>query len=272
MRPDARSVSLPAGEIRLHARVWEHPAPALPPVLVLHGIFESWRSLAGFAAELATDRTVLCLDLRGHGDSDRPAAGYRFADYAADVVALLDDLGEPEVDLLGHSLGANVALFAAAARPAALGRIVVIDPPVLLAEDWPAVRDMMRREWRLAREPLDVIVAEMAGTSARPRVWLEMIATALARTADGVFAAMAGGDQGTVPWPEILGRIAVPTLAVAADPTKPGAQLTGHRLAELRRGVPHAEVHVVPGAAHHVEVDQPAVLRQLVRSFLADRR
>lgn len=271
MRPDARSVSLPAGDVRLHAKVWEHPAATLPPLLVLHGIFESWRSFAGFAAGLAEDRTVYCLDLRGHGDSDRPDAGYRFADYAADVVALLDELGEPVVDLLGHSLGANVALFVAAARPAALGRIVVVDPPVLLADDWPAVHDMMRREWRLAREPLDVIVAEMAGTSDRPRAWLEMIAAALAGTADGVFAAMAGGAQDTVPWPEILGRITAPTLAVAADPAKPGAQLTGRRLAELRLGVRHAEVHVVAGAAHHVEVDQPAVLRHLVDRFLTRR-
>ena len=272
MRPgqlDARSVSLLAGDVRLHARVWAHPAPTRPPVLVLHGIFESWRSFAGFAAELAADRTVYCLDLRGHGDSARPGAGYRFADYAADVLALLDELDEPAVDLLGHSLGANVALFAASAGHGALGRIVVIDPPVLLAEDWPVVHDMMRREWLLARKPLDAIVAELARVSDRPHDWLEMIAAALAGTADGVFAAMAGGEQGTVAWPELLGRVTVPTLAVAADPAKPGAQLTGPRLAELRRGVPHAEVHVVAGAAHHVEVDQPVVLRELVETFLA---
>jgi pimeloyl-ACP methyl ester carboxylesterase len=265
---EARSVRLPAGEIGLHAKVWENPAAPLPPLLVLHGIFESWRSFAPLAAELAGERTVYGLDLRGHGESDRPRAGYRFADYATDVLEVLDGFGNTEVDLLGHSLGANVALFTASSGHRALGRIIVVDPPILLAGDWAPVRDMMRREWRQARLPIDDIVAEMAKTADRPPVWIEMIATALANTSDGVFAAMACGEQDDVDWPAVLGRIAVPTLAVAADPARQGAQLTGHRLAELRRGIPHAEIRVIPDAAHHVEVDQPVVLRQLVEGFL----
>jgi pimeloyl-ACP methyl ester carboxylesterase len=267
-QPEARSVVLPAGQIRLHAKVWEPAAPSLPPLLVLHGIFEDWRSFAALAAELAGERTVYNVDLRGHGKSDRPARGYRFTDYAADVLAVLDRFGDAEVDLLGHSLGANVALFTASAGHSALGRVIAVDPPILLAEDWPPVRDMMRREWRNSCLPVDEIVGEMAKTPHRPRAWLEMLATALANTADGVFAAMAGTEQGDVDWPAVLGRITVPTLAVAADPAKPGAQLIGRRLATLRRGVPHAEIQFAPDAAHHVELDQPVWLRRLVESFL----
>jgi pimeloyl-ACP methyl ester carboxylesterase len=267
-----RSVFLPAAGIRLHAKVWEHPLPPLPPLLVLHGIFESWRSFAPLAAGLAAERAVYCLDLRGHGDSDRPSSGYRFSDYAEDVLAVLDRFDGAEVDLLGHSLGANVALFAASAGHPSLGRIVAVDPPVLLTEDWPAVRDMMRRERRHARLPVDEIVAELGKTLDRPVEWLEMIANDLANTCDGVFAAMADAVQGEVDWPAVLGRISVPTLAVAADPAAQGAQLTGHRLAEFRRGVPHAEVRVVAGAAHHVEVDRPRELRHLVETFLRAAR
>jgi pimeloyl-ACP methyl ester carboxylesterase len=268
-----RSVYLPAGRMRLHAKVWEHPMPTLPPLMILHGIFESWRSFASFGERFAGERTVYSLDLRGHGLSSRPVAGYRFADYANDVLcvlAVLEQAGESEVDLLGHSLGANVALFAASRGDRALGRIVVVDPPVVLASDWPFIRDMMRREWALSRLPVAEIVASMRGSAAtagRDVAWLEMLAADLAGTADGVFAAMAEGEQGEVDWASLLGRISVGTLAVGADPGKAGAQLVGERLDVLRRGVPHAQVHVVPGAAHHVEVDRPEVLFRLVDEF-----
>lgn len=246
--------------------------PTLPPLMILHGIFESWRSFAAFGQLFAGERTVYSLDLRGHGLSSRPASGYRFEDYANDVLcalAVLERDGSAEVDLLGHSLGANVALFVASQGDRALGRIIAVDPPVLLAEDWPPVRDMMRREWGHSRLAVPEIVAAMAaGVSAgRDPVWLKMLATDLAATADGVFRAMADGEQGEVDWASLLGRISVGVLAVAADPAKAGAQLVGKRLEVLRRGVPHAQVHVVPGAAHHVEVDQPEVLYRLVDEF-----
>jgi pimeloyl-ACP methyl ester carboxylesterase len=264
-----RPVFLPTGRLFLHAAKWPGPAD-VPPALVLHGIFESWRTFAPLAAELADNRTVYCLDLRGHGASDRPTEGYRFADYAADILGVLDGLSArfPEVDLVGHSLGANVALYAAAAGHPALGRVVVVDPPILRDEDWPGLRAAMRHEWWLARRPLNEIVASLAGARARDESWLRMIAAALTDTADGVFEAMVDGEQEPVDWASVLKPISVPVLAVAPDPGESGGQLVGARLAEFRTALPGAQVVVVPGAGHHVELDRPAELRRLVDAFL----
>ncbi|PPK63166.1 alpha-beta hydrolase superfamily lysophospholipase [Actinokineospora auranticolor] len=265
---------LPANQVWLHAAVWRGPGQELPPLLVLHGIWESWRTFAPLAGALAGHRAVYCLDLRGHGLSDRPDRGYRFTDYAADVLALVDGLSSRfgETDLLGHSLGANVALYAAAEGHPALGRVVVVDPPILLDDDWAAVRADMRRSWELARAPLADIVADLGRGSRRDPTWLRMIAAALSDTADGVFAAMVEGEQGAVDWPSLLAPVTAPVLAVAPDPTVPGGLLVGDRLAVFHRSLPHAEITRITGAGHHVEVDRPDELRCAVDRFLsADR-
>ena len=75
---------------------------------------------------------VVTLDLLGHGDSDRPREKWRYSmpSFGAQVIALLDHLGEPEAVVMGTSLGANVALEAAAAAPERV-RGMVIEMPVL---------------------------------------------------------------------------------------------------------------------------------------------
>jgi pimeloyl-ACP methyl ester carboxylesterase len=258
---------LTVGGLRLHVAAWDGPTDR-PALVMLHGIWESWRTFAQAASRFAALRRVYCVDLRGHGGSARPAAGYRFTDYASDVEALLPLLSGRPVDLLGHSLGANVALHVAAAG-APVRRLIAVDPPLLLAADWPRVRVDMRRAWRLSRRPLPEIAAEIASRAPAGDVaWCMMLASAFAGTADGVFAAMAGGEQGEVDWPALLAAVRMPTLAVAADPAAPGGQLVGDRLRMLRAALPAATVAVLPGAGHHIEADRPDEFHRTVEEFL----
>ncbi|MGW1060503.1 alpha/beta fold hydrolase [Micromonospora rubida] len=268
MADGIRHVHLPGAGVRLHAVRWPGPDDR-PPLVVLHGIWESWRTFADSAHRWSADRAVYCVDLRGHGGSDRPPTGYRFVDYAADVRAAVGTLGA-EVDLLGHSLGAAVALHVAAGAvtPARVRRLVVVEPPVLLPDDWPPVRADMARSWRLARRPLDEIVAALPATDTRTSAWRRMIAEALAGTADGVFRAMVDGEQGEVDWAGLLRRVAAPTLAIAGDPDVPGTLLTGDRMTAFGAGLPQARVAVIPGAGHHVELDRPACFHTLTKEFL----
>ena len=75
---------------------------------------------------------VLCLDLLGHGDSDRPPDMWRYSmsAFGAELIALLDHLDVDEAVIFGTSLGANAALEVASAAPERL-RGMVIDMPVL---------------------------------------------------------------------------------------------------------------------------------------------
>lgn len=102
-------------------------------VVLLHGLLLSQRMHEPLARSLAEQgNRVVTLDLLGHGRSERPAdmSCYSMAQFAEQVVALLDHLDVDEAVVLGTSLGANAALEAAAAAPQRL-RGMVIEMPVL---------------------------------------------------------------------------------------------------------------------------------------------
>lgn len=88
-----------------------------PVVVLLHGWCGSswsWRKLAPL---LADSFTVLVPDLRGYGDSDKPEGGYDAEAEAADVLGLLDHLGIGQAHLVGHDMGAPVALALSGLHP-----------------------------------------------------------------------------------------------------------------------------------------------------------
>jgi pimeloyl-ACP methyl ester carboxylesterase len=103
-------------------------AGARPRTLVaLHGLQahgDAWRP----SVELLThvDR-VICPDFRGHGRSDWSRDGYWLANYAEDIVGLVDDLGLDRFDLVGHSLGARVSMILCARLPGRLRTTTLID-------------------------------------------------------------------------------------------------------------------------------------------------
>lgn len=92
---------------------WAHPEPAASPVLLIHGFASStlfnWVKTGWLDPLAETGRTVLSVDLPGHGDSgDVDPAGLRVPDLLADLAELCTDLGEP-VAAHGYSLGSRIA-------------------------------------------------------------------------------------------------------------------------------------------------------------------
>jgi pimeloyl-ACP methyl ester carboxylesterase len=101
--------------------------------VLLHGLLFSQYMHEALAKELAErGHRVVTLDLLGHGESDRPREKWRYSIplFGAQVVALLDHLGEREAVVMGTSLGANAALEAVAQAPERF-RGMVIEMPVL---------------------------------------------------------------------------------------------------------------------------------------------
>jgi N-formylmaleamate deformylase len=119
-------LDVPANGINL--RVWHWPAEK-PPLLVVHGITNSARGWDFVCRVLQADFDVWSVDLRGHGDSDKPERGYSTADYAADLAGVVEALHLTRPDVLGHSLGARASARLAADRPDLIGRLVLVDPP-----------------------------------------------------------------------------------------------------------------------------------------------
>src|SRR5215216_2433718 len=98
-----------------------------PPLVLLHGISLWWKYFLPVLPRFSARWHTYALDLRGHGKSGRMANGYRFEDYAADIVALLKArLSEPAI-LVGHSLGGMVAVQIAAQNTDLVRAVVLED-------------------------------------------------------------------------------------------------------------------------------------------------
>ena len=79
------------------------------PVVMLHGVTDSWRSFEHVLPHLPDDIRAIAVTQRGHGDAPRPESGYLIEDLAGDAVDLLDELGIERAIILGHSMGSWVA-------------------------------------------------------------------------------------------------------------------------------------------------------------------
>ena len=136
--------------------------------LFLHGVGSSsdtWWRVREDLDELGWE--TLALDLPGHGDRPLPAAGLRnLADMREDV---WEQVADQRFDVLvGHSLGAIVALDLAAAHPGLVSQVVVVDPPALgggLRLD--DVADDLVRDSAAARQDVDAVARQVA--EANPR-------------------------------------------------------------------------------------------------------
>ena len=78
------------------------------PLLLLHGWPEFWLTWEPVMARLADRFTLIAPDLRGFGDSDKPAGPFGPAGHAGDVLSLLDALGVDRIGVVGHDVGGAI--------------------------------------------------------------------------------------------------------------------------------------------------------------------
>ena len=121
---EARSSFAVVENVRLH---WAElgPAGAIPLVL-LHGLNDSYQTWQQVAPVLARRRRVLLPDLAGHGFSSRPDASYALAWHAHVIAAWLAQLGLEQADVVGHSYGGGVAQMLLLECPARVRRLVLV--------------------------------------------------------------------------------------------------------------------------------------------------
>ena len=116
--------TLLATGVRLHYA--EQGEPGGPPMILLHGLTDSWFSYSRVLPGLPDSYHIFALDLRGHGDSDRPAHGYMMSDFAADVISFMDTMELPSATLVGHSMGSLIAQQVALAAPRRVARMALL--------------------------------------------------------------------------------------------------------------------------------------------------
>jgi pimeloyl-ACP methyl ester carboxylesterase len=118
--------TLQARGLSFHLYRWPGADPQ--PLVLLHGWGDSGETYQFLVDCFTVDRTCVAIDMRGFGRTQRPADGYWFPDYLADLDALLDQLSpDAPIDLVGHSMGGNIAMLYAGVRPRRIRRLVSLE-------------------------------------------------------------------------------------------------------------------------------------------------
>jgi pimeloyl-ACP methyl ester carboxylesterase len=100
------------------------------PLVLLHGFGDTSRMWIPLFEEFGKDYTVIAPDLRGLGDSSRPATGYDKKTAAVDVHELVKSLGYGRIDLVGHDIGLMVAYAYAAQYPNEVEKLALLEAPI----------------------------------------------------------------------------------------------------------------------------------------------
>ena len=233
------------------------------PLILLPGIADSWRIFEPLLAELPKNIHAYALSQRGHGDSDRPATGYRTRDFAEDLRLFMDAVQIGEAVIVGASSGGFPARSFAATYPDRTAGLVLLGSPATLTgrpNPFAELKDPINpgfvksfAESVLSRPAsavaLDGMIAENLKVPAR--VWLE--------TSSELFAETFPGE---------LAKVQAPTLIVWGDldPIIPkGDQLA---LAEAIKG---SKLITHPESGHMLYWEEPALIaRDIVAFLIAD--
>ena len=110
--------------VRIQLAQWDGKGK---PIFCIHGITANCRCWDVMASNLSPDHRVIAMDLRGRGLSESPDAGYSVAHHCKDILAILDDLKMEKAVIMGHSLGAFIAMAFGAQHPERVDRIILVD-------------------------------------------------------------------------------------------------------------------------------------------------
>jgi pimeloyl-ACP methyl ester carboxylesterase len=264
-------IDLPDGSF--HYLSWGAEQTELPAALLLHGITSSAQSWVRVGPALANHYRVYALDMRGHGDSIKPARGaYSLRQTADDAVAFIEILGLERPLLMGHSWGGATAMVLASGaesqKPApTLSHVILEDPAHNFGrgdlKDRAALytRDIGRPAHELRAE----ITADNPGwTEADIEGKIDALHKVTREAVNSVFAE-AGEEGDLLP---LLTKISALTLLIRADASL-GTTLDETAWEQAKRYLSvHSRAVQINGATHNVHRSKFDAFMQEVNDFL----
>jgi len=271
-----------------HVRTWGQQAA--PKLFMLHGWMDVGASFQFLVDALAGDWCVIAPDWRGFGKSEWCADGYWFADYIADLEAIVERFAPDEpARLLGHSLGGNVVTLYAGIRPERVAKVVSLDGFGIPAEA-PEAAPAKYVKWldALNDPPGFAPYASLAAVADRlqqknprlPRDKAEFLAAHWAKETPDGSARLVSDPRHKLPFPivyrmeevrAIWARVSAPVLWVGASdsfiPRWLGEGADG--LQERMRALRDVRLVTIPDAGHMLHHDQPVAVAAAIEPFLA---
>lgn len=271
------------GRPALHGLQWGNPEGE-KLVLLLHGCGGNALSLgilgSRLGGSLGPEYSVLSIDQRGYGDSEKPPTGYGPQEFAGDVLAIREWCGCTDLVLIGHSRGAWLAAYVAGSEPSAVSKLVLIDPARVVFDSVQSADDFYNRvraglgPFRDRQDALERLRAgdpDAAWTPARKEsalAGLEEDSTGRLtgklprRVVDSLEAVRLERD-----WVgPLLGSVTAPTLLLVAG--KSSAERRAQKLAYGEK-IPTVKT-VMLDTTHAMHHDMPEAVGELVTSFIVE--
>jgi pimeloyl-ACP methyl ester carboxylesterase len=238
-------------------------------LVLLPGPTDSWRSYQPVLDRLPPSMHTVAVSLRGHGDSDKPEAGYRVEDYSLDVVRLLDALGIERAVLAGHSGSCLVARRVALDHPERVAGLVLEASPTTLRGD-AGLQEFVQSVVSGLEDPIseDVVrpfVIDTSSDNVMPEFLDQLIEEVLkvpARVWKQTFAALLDYDDVAR-----LPRVGASTLLIWGELD---ALVSRGMQDQLVRQIPTVNLVVYSGVGHTPRWDDPTRFSSDVAAFVTE--
>ena len=296
VKRNSRSEFVPIRHLSYHVRIWGEPVPDQRPLVLVHGWMDVAASYQFMVDALKRDRHVIAPDWRGFGETNcGEVDNFWFPDYLADLDFLLDHYAPGQsVDLVGHSMGGNVAMLYAGVRPERIHRLVNLEgfgmpathaaqAPRRYAKWMDELKQLHAGEMNLrAYDTVGGVASRLMKTNPRlDQHKADWLAPHWARSnAQGQWE-ISGNPAHKVTNAqlyrldevlEIYKRITAPTLAVEASDNSMEQWWKGkYALTEYHdrlKAVPDVRIQHITNAGHMLHHDQPEILAALIEKFL----
>ncbi|MCJ8167990.1 alpha/beta fold hydrolase [Atopomonas sediminilitoris] len=237
------------------------------PLLLIHGLGSSTRDWEYQVPHLAAHYQVICMDVRGHGQSDKPRERYRIAAFADDVRALIEHLNLTAVHYLGISMGGMIGFQLASQHPQLLKSLVIVNSSPEVKVNTLNDRIQVIKRLLLARVLGLNTLGKALGKMLFPKPEQQELRDKIAqRWPENDKRAYLSALHAIIGWGvrEHLPEINVPTLIISADHDYTPVSLKQAYTREMA----NARLVVIEDSRHATPLDQPERFNQCVLNFL----
>lgn len=266
--------------LRLHYRDYPGRSEARPPILCIHGLTRNARDFEGVAERLAGEWRVICVDLRGRGESAyaEDAMSYVPLVYLQDLEALLRDLGLQRFVAFGTSLGGIMVMMLATSDPSRIVAALINDVgPELGPEGLERIRTQVGRSqnWPTWLHAARFFAAEQGPIYPAWGLdeWLVHAKRLCRLTAQGRIVRdydlriaepfrAPGGEGGFDLWPAFRTLEGIPSLAVRGETSDILLPETLERMLEANSKMQGV---TIPGIGHAPTLEEPEAVRAIDR-------
>jgi pimeloyl-ACP methyl ester carboxylesterase len=238
------------------------------PLVFIHGLGSSTRDWEAQVPAFSRSYQVITFDLRGHGQSDKPAGPYHIATFSADLADLLQTLGIGAAHIVGLSLGGAIAFQFALEYPERARTLTIVNSGPTLGDPAAAHQEIERRIGIVRQLGMRAMGQALSANLFPRSEHTSLRETFVERWAENDPEAYIEATRSLLDWDvtDRLSAIQCPTLVIAADQDYSPVTVKETYI----KHIPNAQLVVIPDAHHAVPMERPEQFNTVLERFLTE--